>query len=74
MKLFKLPLLFVFTLFAGLGITACGSIETAAQDDCTSIGWQIGTKGYNDCFKARVHERKLDYSLPLGDQPSPSLL
>jgi hypothetical protein len=55
-------------------LTGCGSIESAAQDDCTSIGWQIGSKGYNDCFKARVYERKLDYSLPPGDKPSPSVI
>lgn len=61
-------------LLLALGLTSCGSIESAAQDDCTSIGWQIGTKGYEDCFKARVYERKLDYSLPPGDKPSPSLL
>ncbi|WP_068323180.1 hypothetical protein [Polynucleobacter yangtzensis] len=57
-----------------LGLTGCGSIESAAQDDCTSIGWQIGSKGYQDCYKARLYERKLDYSLPPGDKPSPSLL
>jgi hypothetical protein len=57
-----------------LALTGCGSIESAAQDDCTSIGWQIGSKGYNDCFKARVYERKLDYSLPPGDKPSPSVI
>ena len=35
---------------------------------------QIGSKGYQDCYKARLYERKLDYSLPPGDKPSPSLL
>ena len=55
-------------------LSGCGSIESAAQEDCTSIGWQIGSKGYEDCFKARVYERKLDYSNPPGDKPSPSLL
>ncbi|MBU3602585.1 hypothetical protein [Polynucleobacter sp. AM-25C3] len=57
-----------------LSLSGCGSIESAAQDDCTSIGWQIGSKGYQDCFKARVYERKLDYSLPPGDKPSPSVI
>ena len=57
-----------------LGLTGCGTIESAAQDDCTSIGWQIGSKGYQDCYKARLYERKLDYSLPPGDKPSPSLI
>ena len=55
-------------------LTGCGSVEQAAQEDCTSIGWQIGSKGYQDCYKARLYERKLDYALPPGDKPSPSLL
>jgi len=55
-------------------LSGCGSIESAAQDDCTSIGWVVGSKGYQDCFKARVYERKLDYSNPPGDKPSPSLM
>jgi hypothetical protein len=55
-------------------LSGCGSVESAAQDDCTSIGWQIGSKGYQDCFKARVYERKLDYSNPPGDKPSPSVI
>lgn len=67
------PLLLISILATG-GLTACGSIESAAQNDCTSIGWEIGSPGYDKCFKARVYERKLDYSLPPGDQPSPSLL
>lgn len=74
MKLHKLPILLALTFCVSLGLTACGSIESAAQDDCASIGWQVGSKGYNDCFKARVYERKLEYSLPSGDQPRPSLL
>jgi hypothetical protein len=60
-------------LIAG-SLAGCGSIEQAAQDDCTSIGWEIGSKGYQDCYKARLYERKLDYSLPPGDKLSPSLL
>jgi hypothetical protein len=55
-------------------LSACGSIESAAQEDCTSIGWQIGTPGYNDCYRARLYERQIDYSLPPGDRPRPSLL
>jgi len=66
-----LAILAVTAIFA---LSGCGSIESAAQDDCTSIGWQIGSKGYQDCFKARVYERKLDYSLPPGDKPSPSVI
>jgi hypothetical protein len=70
----KLPILPVITFLVALGLVGCGSIESAAQDDCTSIGWQIGSKGYQDCYKARLYERKLDYSLPPGDKPSPSLM
>jgi uncharacterized protein YceK len=72
MNLRKLSILSVAILVNML--SGCGSIESAAQDDCTSIGWQIGSKGYQDCYKARVYERKLDYSNPPGDRPSPSLL
>ncbi|MBU3605149.1 MULTISPECIES: hypothetical protein [unclassified Polynucleobacter] len=61
---------FILTLM----VSGCGSIESAAQDDCTSIGWQIGSKGYEECYKARVYERKLDYSNPPGDRPYPSML
>jgi hypothetical protein len=64
----------IFAFIAAMSMTGCGSIESAAQDDCTSIGWQIGSKGYNDCFKARVYERKLDYSPPPGSRPSPSVI
>jgi hypothetical protein len=67
------PLAFL-AFIATFALSGCGTIESAAQDDCTSIGWQIGSKGYNDCFKARVYERKLDYSLPPGDKPSPSVI
>ncbi|MBU3626572.1 hypothetical protein ICN48_10035 [Polynucleobacter sp. JS-Safj-400b-B2] len=70
----KMRILPIATVLAVLSLAGCGSIESAAQDDCTSIGWQIGSKGYQDCYKARLYERKLDYSLPPGDQPSPSLL
>ncbi|WP_397392446.1 hypothetical protein [Polynucleobacter sp.] len=69
-----LRLLAALVSIAAIVLTGCGSIESAAQDDCTSIGWQVGSKGYNDCFKARVYERKLDYSLPPGDKPSPSVI
>ncbi|MFZ4062357.1 MAG: hypothetical protein ACOYK2_03745 [Polynucleobacter sp.] len=74
MKLSTLPSLLLLALFVAIGLTACGSIESAAQDDCTSIGWRIGSPGYNDCYKSRVYERKLDYSLPPGDRPSPSVI
>ena len=70
----KLRLFSILVAIAALNLAGCGSIESAAQDDCTSIGWQIGSKGYQDCYKARLYERKLDYSLPPGDQPSPSVI
>jgi hypothetical protein len=69
----KLRLLLAITL-APLILSACGSIESAAQEDCTSIGWQIGSAGYNDCYRARLYERQMDYSRPPGDKPRPSLL
>jgi len=68
----KLPI-FIAAIALSM-LSGCGSIESAAQDDCTSIGWQIGSKGYEDCYKARVYERKLDYSNPPGDRPSPSVI
>jgi hypothetical protein len=74
MRLIKLSLVPFLIAILALGLTACGSLEQAAQDDCTSIGWQIGSKGYQDCYKARLYERRLDYSLPPGDKPSPSLI
>jgi hypothetical protein len=66
--------LILASVFALIGLSACGSIESAAQDDCTSIGWQIGSAGYNDCYRARLYERQMDYSRPPGDRPRPSLL
>ncbi|MBU3577875.1 hypothetical protein [Polynucleobacter sp. UK-Kesae-W10] len=68
----RLPLISV--ILAAASLVGCGSVEQAAQDDCTSIGWEIGSKGYQDCYKARLYERKLDYSLPPGDRPSPSVI
>ena len=72
MNLRKLLILVSATMIAML--SGCGSIESAAQDDCTSIGWQIGSAGYNDCYRARLYERQMDYSRPPGDRPRPSLL
>jgi hypothetical protein len=69
----KMRILLASTLTLLL-LSACGSMESAAQEDCTSIGWQIGTPGYNDCYRARLYERQIDYSLPPGDRPRPSLL
>jgi len=74
MNSIKMRLSLISILFVGFSLVGCGSIEQAAQDDCTSIGWQIGSPGYQDCYRARLYERKLDYSLPPGDKPSPSLI
>jgi hypothetical protein len=70
----KLPTLFLVFILSVAALSGCGTVESAAQEDCTSIGWVIGSPGYEQCFKARVYERNLDYSRPLGDKPSPSLL
>ncbi len=70
----KMRIFAILALIASFSLSGCGSIESAAQQDCTSIGWNIGSKGYQDCYKARLYERKLDYSLPPGDKPSPSLM
>jgi len=69
----KMRILLASTLTLLL-LSACGSMESAAQEDCTSIGWQIGSPGYNDCYRARLYERQMDYSLPPGDRPRPSLI
>jgi hypothetical protein len=63
----------LLTLIA-LGLSACGTVESAARDDCTSIGWSIGSAGYEDCFRARVRERNMDYSRPSDLEPKPSLI
>jgi hypothetical protein len=74
MNSITLRLFAIFAVIATFFLSGCGSIESAAQDDCTSIGWQIGSKGYQDCYKARLYERQLDYSLPPGDKPRPSVI
>jgi len=74
MNSIKLRLFFALSILAGFGLAGCASVESAAKNDCTSIGWEVGTPGYESCYKDRLRERQLDYSLPPGDQPSPSLL
>ncbi|MBT8623013.1 hypothetical protein G7Z35_05315 [Polynucleobacter paneuropaeus] len=74
MKNFLVRLLILTPLALCLCLSACGTVESAAKEDCTSIGWQVGTPGYDRCFKDRVNERNIDYSNPPGDQPRPSLL
>lgn len=45
-----------------LCLSACGTIQSAAQADCTAVGLQVGTPDFEACFKARVREREMDYS------------
>ncbi len=70
----KMRLSLLSSVLTTLALAGCGSIESAAQDDCTSIGWNIGSKGYEECYKDRLNERKEDYAMPPGDRPSPSML
>jgi hypothetical protein len=70
----KSRLVLLVSILASVSLSGCGSIESAAQEDCTSIGWRIGSPGYNDCYKARLYERKMDYAPPPGDKPYPSML
>jgi len=70
----KSRLVLLASILASVSLSGCGSIESAAQEDCTSIGWRIGSPGYNDCYKARLYERKMDYAPPPGDKPYPSML
>ena len=39
-------------------LSGCGTVQSAAQQDCTSVGLRIGTPDYDTCFKARFPERK----------------
>jgi hypothetical protein len=66
--------LIALSIASTLALSGCGTVESAAQDDCTSIGWRIGTPGYEDCFKARVRERNMDYAPPQNYRPSPSVI
>jgi hypothetical protein len=59
-------------ILIALGLSGCGTVESAARDDCTSIGWTIGSAGYEDCFRARVRERNMDYSRPSDLTPKAS--
>jgi hypothetical protein len=73
MNLSLISRLFLAALIT-LSLNGCGTVESAASDDCTSIGWSIGSAGYEDCFRARVRERNMDYSRPSDLTPKPSLL
>jgi outer membrane biogenesis lipoprotein LolB len=46
---------YFFALFMAALLIGCGSVEQAAQNDCTSIGWEIGSKGYQDCANWTTH-------------------
>ena len=47
---------------SSLGLSACGTVQSAAQADCTAVGLRVGTPDFEACFKARVREREMDYS------------
>jgi predicted small secreted protein len=70
----KTPFYIPLLALIALSLSGCGTVESAAQDDCTSIGWSIGSAGYEDCFRARVRERNMDYSRPSDLTPRPGLL
>jgi hypothetical protein len=70
----KTPFYIPLIALIALSLSGCGTVESAAQDDCTSIGWSIGSAGYEDCFRARVRERNMDYSRPSDLTPRPGLL
>ena len=55
-------LILVAPLFITMFLSGCGTVQSAAQQDCTSVGLRIGTPDYETCFKARVREREMDYS------------
>jgi uncharacterized protein YceK len=55
-------LILVAPLFITMFLSGCGTVESAAQQDCTSVGLRIGTPDYDTCLKARVREREMDYS------------
>ncbi|MFZ4113642.1 MAG: hypothetical protein ACOYKL_00755 [Polynucleobacter sp.] len=55
-------LILVAPLFITMFLSGCGTVQSAAQQDCTSVGLRIGTPDYDTCFKARVREREMDYS------------
>lgn len=58
----SIRLILLLPLFATTLLSACGTVQSAAQQDCTSVGLRIGTPDYESCFKARVREREMDYS------------
>ena len=55
-------LILVAPLFITMFLSGCGTVESAAQQDCTSVGLRISTPDYDTCFKARVREKEMDYS------------
>ena len=55
-------LILVAPLTITMFLSGCGTVQSAAQQDCTSVGLRIGTPDYDTCFKARVREKEMDYS------------
>jgi hypothetical protein len=49
-------------LLCPLIVSACGTVLSAAQEDCLAVGLNKGTPDYESCVKARVREREMDYS------------
>lgn len=47
---------------SAFSLSACGTVQSAAQADCTAVGLRVGTPDFEACFKARVREREMDYS------------
>jgi hypothetical protein len=74
MNLSTLRPVLALSFIATLGLSGCGTVESAAQEDCTSIGWRVGTPGYEECFKARVRERNMDYAPPQNYRRAPSVI
>ena len=59
MKLFLLEFL---ALLVGVTLSACASVQDAAQEDCAGAGYRVGSTDYNNCVTVRIQERNADYS------------
>jgi uncharacterized protein YceK len=55
-------LILVAPLFITMFLSGCGTVQSAAQQDCTSVGLRIGSPDHESCFKARDRLREMDYS------------
>jgi len=59
MKLFLQGFL---ALLVGVTLSACASVQDAAQEDCAGAGYRVGSADYNNCVSVRIRERNVDYS------------